>query len=1610
MALASWLTLGLVFCASLVVGVVIHGGTGISRRVLRSLVNDILAAELQGSLRIGSIERLGPDRIEVADVSIDDPDGNRVLTAEGISLDGGWFRSLLALGLHGGASTLVLPSVRIARGEVDLARVGDDLALELALRSKPKPRKTATPPKAPSPSRFGLSLADIAIGEVRVHGSPAPGVTIDGRVAELRAGLWLSAERFTLDVHDCLVEERALAPVAWEGRVGYHLRAYPAVTDPGSGDALRPDPPGGEAAAARADMWGSFAGDFGGTGIETEVQWIDGRLSLSLSLPRLSPDRLRLLLPDSPLRVPASIRLWAGGDVGRIDVRAQIALDGLDGGEAGLLLASGSLQPAEPLLFESQIEAAALDLRAFAAQAPHSRIGARARLLGRVQDGGVALRLALSTRPSEVAGQQLPAVEGTIAWSEAGGSAALVIDEPGARSDVELRLEQGSALGLSLRSDVAELARVPRLQELLRAASIPISGRLRLDGEGRLDGDQLELSATIDAVGVALPSAKLRVGRTRVRGRLSGALDSLQIDAHGRAAVLRLDERSLESLDLGVLGPLRQPTVRVLLRDDDRRELEAKAVVDPVGVQLHHASVELRRDSTSLGGTVERVGRDGSGVRIDGIALRGLGGDVSGALRVVDGEIVGKLEAHDLDLSPLSKLAGLPYRLRGRAALDVDLARDQSGRKGHVRLDLEDGGMLVIGGIDLSVAAQFEGAQMRPEVTLSLSAEHLSSDASADPCAGPIATIRLREGDLGLAGRLLEPATWRDLDGRATLAVEGVKLPCLAEVAQQVMPGTPLALERRDGVVDATVDLVRPRGQKWPSLEGLRIRSRGLALAPPKADGSKDQPPPWSSEHLDVDLQGRFDGSSREGHLELRLLDRLTGDSEVGRLVLDASVDVEELLAGSARARAAAEQMPVSAHLQVPRLGLARGRALPQPLAEAVTEVAGDVEINAYMEGTVRDPSLGFRVRTWGLGPADRGPDWDLRTDMDVIGSYHAGIGRIDAHIARKGRTIATLAGESRGNLSARLLGGSDPRWTGWIEARLLGLPLESLPPLDDLGLAGELSGLIAVRGLGEAPRVDVSLTSPALKVGDQLVLDNPSLSIAPIEGQPGGLTLESNLPVRGGGRMDLRGYGTVSWQDALYPKPDLDRPAAFYAVAKGFPIGVLKPALGEEVTRLDGRLDGELRLSYREFYERELAFDVDMKLSEGVLHIPAFGQELHSIGAHVTSTPGLVRIEDITASSSGGRAQGWLLARTKGSELALRDLTGALSIAPGEPMPLVLEGMSVGTVSGTLMLNATPQPAEAGGALDVKLTAAGLHIQLPPTAAHGVQDLSDHPDVNISRPVAPPELEKADKTIPLSVTIALANAEIEGSQLRILFGTNPERPVKISIDREVDGELQLSGGELNLLDKTFSIDRGVVRLDKANPGNPYVNVTAHWAAPEGTVVYVDYIGQLLPLSREKIRFHSDPPRSEGELLALLVFGEVQSTSGRDSGANDRAGGLGRGIAASQFNAILGEVAPGLSTSLASSDGYVSTTVTYRFSDRVSASATYENVSSTGGTSQTTDPAAGNTNTTTSTETTSRTKLSVDWRFAPSWLLRGTFGLGEGASSGVDLLFQHRYE
>jgi translocation and assembly module TamB len=262
-----------------------------------------------------------------------------------------------------------------------------------------------------------------------------------------------------------------------------------------------------------------------------------------------------------------------------------------------------------------------------------------------------------------------------------------------------------------------------------------------------------------------------------------------------------------------------------------------------------------------------------------------------------------------------------------------------------------------------------------------------------------------------------------------------------------------------------------------------------------------------------------------------------------------------------------------------------------------------------------------------------------------------------------------------------------------------------------------------------------------------------------------------------------------------------------------------------------------------------------------------------------------------------------------------------------------------------------------------------------------------------------------------------VGRVDVAGPNLEVTISGSKTSPptVELTDSARISGDITLlPGGTLQFFGKQFAIEEaGLVRLRAEDTSNPYLNVRARWrGAPEGTSVFVEYIGNLLPITSEKLKFRSEPPLGQPQILAMLLgtgdsgtlAGGVQT--GPSPSAQQFAGGVAVELASSQVNALLsGTVFKGFSTQFSTNeDGTLRPGVAYAIGDQLHATASYTTGSAGSSSTATGSNLGGNAGLQT------QTVLSLDWRFLPTWLLRGTAAVGGSQpSGGLDVLWQYRY-
>jgi translocation and assembly module TamB len=517
-----------------------------------------------------------------------------------------------------------------------------------------------------------------------------------------------------------------------------------------------------------------------------------------------------------------------------------------------------------------------------------------------------------------------------------------------------------------------------------------------------------------------------------------------------------------------------------------------------------------------------------------------------------------------------------------------------------------------------------------------------------------------------------------------------------------------------------------------------------------------------------------------------------------------------------------------------------------------------------------------------------------------------------------------------------------------------------------------------------------------------KLTIGNAAFSRGSIAVTANGRTFDARVRLEApDGFGDVRLNGALAWGASVAPEIDASRPMELAFDAKNLQLAAAKPFLEGTFAELDGAIDADVRARAK-LAEKTGEISGRVALSKGVFEIPAIGSELRDAHAQITMHPwGTLRFDDVGAAGVTGRLSAHGTATLEG--LRFVAASAHLEVPRNEPLPITVEGTSLGEASGTI--DAKAQMAEEGRRVDVTLAVPSLHVELPQSTSHQVQSLD--PDktiqVGVHRPdgrfvlvaLGPPQQARPEGAPRLHVAINLGrDVDIRRDHtLKLPLTGTPV--VDVADTARLSGEITLlAGGEVEVQGKRFKIEKGTVNFTGQEPENPIVVATATYDAPDGTRVFADFTG---PMKTGKVVLRSEPQHSPDEILAILLFGSpegafgAEQPPGRSEGAAAAATGLAGNFVAQGLNRALAgitgvELATRVDTSQA---GNPRPELLVQVAKNVAIEAEYN--LGTPGPGQNPD----------------RTLLKIDWRFVRRWLLETT--IGDKGSSWVDVLWNYRY-
>ncbi|MEZ4301631.1 MAG: translocation/assembly module TamB domain-containing protein [Polyangiaceae bacterium] len=351
----------------------------------------------------------------------------------------------------------------------------------------------------------------------------------------------------------------------------------------------------------------------------------------------------------------------------------------------------------------------------------------------------------------------------------------------------------------------------------------------------------------------------------------------------------------------------------------------------------------------------------------------------------------------------------------------------------------------------------------------------------------------------------------------------------------------------------------------------------------------------------------------------------------------------------------------------------------------------------------------------------------------------------------------------------------------------------------------------------------------------------------------------------------------------------------------------------------------------------------------------------------------------------------------------SLRSATGKLHIAPGQSIPIAVQGVPMGRAYGDI--SATARMSEDGSLLDVDVQIPKLLVSLPPSSGHSVQPIAPDPTIRVGHssggmfavlPLRKPEEPRRESDIVIRAKVKLGNDVRIRRDATVDIVASGMVTAEVGETTQVGGQIRVRRGRLELQGRQFVIDSAQVSFVGGDPSDPLIVAKAYWDAPDGTRVFADFSGRV---SSGALALRSEPSLTQDEILSLLLFGSPDGSIASQQSAQppsaEGAGVKAVGLAGSYVTEGLNKALSGvtdvdISTRIDTSDvNNPRPELAVQLTRTVSARLSYKLGV----------PAPG--------ATPDRTELSIDWRFVRNWSLIAV--VGDQGSTSVDVVWRKRY-
>ena len=1296
-------------------------------------------------------------------------------------------------------------------------------------------------------------------------------------------------------------------------------------------------------------VWGAFDGNLGQLPLSAFIRVDGSRLSITADIPRARPSEARALLPTWPLQQDVTAHLEASGELPVLETSGRFEI-----GETRLT-ARGPMRLSGGFALDLDASGQDVDLRAIWPDAPKTAINADSSVSIYDQRGRIVVDVNGTTQATVIEGLDVPPMDITGTLDRAIFNGKATVHERGMPLKVDFTVQPDGVVHLDA------LARRFRLQGAPRVARLtPARGTVEARVHARIEKNKLDAHVTADVSGFEL--GDLRLAQGRVVGHARGPLNrprQLTISGSLVGKNGQTPDFAFEDVRARAQGPVLRPLVHAELRDGSGPSVEATGYVDTSSGEpnVEDMEVAVSRDGATLRGKVGKLEVSDGNIEIRDLSLVGAG-ELRGYIRIRPRLLEAKVEGEDLDLDTISRALGWPPGMfGGKLRINANVSAGSDVQRGEVFLALGNGSIAAIGGISLRMKATLED-------------ERFDGELSA----------QLRDiGALGatwetkLAGHVLEESTWRDMIGSARINLDRLEL---ANLVALLPPEARVSAISGTGFAD--LELNRRIAAALPTVIVRHAGTRGLQVE----RAAPDDDPDAEAETItgfDLRLSGEVSGETGESTGTTLIF---YGNELLGSASGTARLDLARFIKQPGKLDEQLLETPLDATIVLNRRDVS---TLPPWLRPP--DLYGQIGGRLLVRGTPTAPSFQLSAEGTGLTMTTGREVVPVNVQLDAQYDKTSGAIGAGARVVHQGNVVAVA--DARGQMSWDAVFGEvpadTPRWTGSGQLTLRGLPLGVIAPLAGKRITGELWNTLRLERHDLLPHVRANIELRNLMI-DEVALGNGRLTVS-----SNGESLRSNIRFeKSGGTFFAEALAAVRWDDVL-PTLEDTRPVELTLKAKSFDAIVLSPVLSDVFSTLKGSIDAELHSRLmrspetKEWTGRVLG---TASMNGGLLKLRVLGLELMDVDFSARARDdhpySLVTIDQFKARARSRRDN-----VTAKGEVRLRGLlvVGASAAISYEDFPLVIEGVPQAEGTGIARVTLVREPDE----MRVVVHMDKLKAELPRTSERSVIALEGNDNVAVIQPLREPTDTGGGRGLPYRIIFDLGDVLIRRHDVSLRITGDPE--LLLDKKTELRGEVKLvPGGHLLLMgSKGFTVESGRVVFDTGEAGNPNVDLLASWQSPDGTTIYVRVRGRF---KNPEVTLESTPPRTETELMTLLLGGRPDD-SGEASDSQNQAAGAGLGLGASKLNelfkgSVLGEV-PIEFRAGQTKDQRTSYVAAYRVSDTVWIEGIYRNREA---------------NTQDDPNPRPDVSTAVDYRFRKNWSLRSEIGT---LGAGLELLWQYRY-